>query len=348
MKTVEVKASGSYKVYIGGALLGKAGELTRDVKAPCNVVLVSDDIVYPLYGEDVKCSYERAGYSVTSFVIKNGEASKSMTTLARLLEFMAEKGVCRSDLVVALGGGVVGDLAGFAAAVYMRGIDYVQLPTTLLAAVDSSVGGKTAVDLTAGKNLAGAFYQPKMVLCDTDTLKTLTPQIFSDGAAEIIKYGAACDLRLFEQLEAGALAHDIENVIYRCVDIKRRVVEQDEYDTGTRAILNFGHTLGHAIEKQSGYTVTHGAAVAIGMVLITSAAEGRGITQKGTSQRLCACIESCGLKATAPYSLAQLFPHCMGDKKRSGDSITLVLLRSLGECCLNSVTTEEFKTLLGL
>ena len=258
MISIDVKTSKAYQVHIGSGLLSQLGQRLRDVCQAQKAVIVSDTNVFPLYGEIAFKSLENAGFQVLSFVFPAGEESKNAATYLQLLNFLAESQVTRSDCLVALGGGVVGDLTGFAAATYLRGIAYVQVPTTLLAAVDSSVGGKTAIDLPAGKNLVGAFCQPKMVLCDPDTLKTLPEDIFRDGCAEVIKYGVLYDPKLFEELTERGLSFPRETVIARCVELKRNVVMEDEFDTGSRMKLNFGHTIGHGVEAKSNFAVSHG------------------------------------------------------------------------------------------
>ena len=257
MKTVKVQASKSYDVVIGNGILPCLGAYLGQVTQAKKIAVVSDSQVWPLYGKTVLNAL--AEYETFSYVFPAGEESKNGSTYLKLLNFLAENKLTRSDCLLALGGGVVGDLTGFAAATYLRGVDFVQAPTTLLAAVDSSVGGKTAIDLDAGKNLAGAFYQPSAVLCDLDTLNTLPENIFRDGCAEVIKYGVLYDEALFAHLEEKGLGFDQEEVISRCVELKRDVVAQDEFDRGERQKLNLGHTIGHGIEACSGYKISHGS-----------------------------------------------------------------------------------------
>jgi len=306
--------------------------LTAQVKKPCRVMLVSDDIVYALYGGTVKQSYENAGFAVHSFVFPNGERAKNMDTLAELLEAMAGEGITRADLVVALGGGVTGDLAGFAAAAYLRGVPYVQIPTTFLAAIDSSVGGKTGVNLAAGKNLAGAFHQPIAVFCDPDVFATLPPEVFRDGLCEAVKYGCIADRALFDTL-AGDIDQELENIVATCVDIKRVLVEKDEFDKGERQLLNFGHTPGHAIEKQSGYKISHGHAVGMGMVIMGGAFAGQ----------IQALLQSHGIDTRCPYSAKELAEAALSDKKRSGGKISLVRLKTIGEAYLHEINVTELE-----
>ena len=263
MISIPVSASTPYRVDIAPGLLSCVGErLLQLNQTPCRVCILSDDNVYPLYGESVCASLKDAGFSVSSFVIAHGESSKCLSVYGAFLNYLAKEHFSRTDWLIALGGGVVGDLCGFSAATYLRGVRYMQIPTSLLAMVDSSVGGKTAVDLPAGKNLCGAFYPPHAVLCDVRALETLPAETFSDGMAEVIKYGILFDAELIDILSRDGTAFDRETVIARCIDHKRRVVEEDEFDRGTRQLLNFGHTPAHGIEQHSDYTITHGSAVA--------------------------------------------------------------------------------------
>ena len=258
MDTVKIECSRPYEVLVGAGLLDTAGEHIARTTGCQTAAVVADDTVDALYGDRVQVSLERAGCRVVRFRFPHGEQSKTIATYVQLLHFLAENRLTRSDAVVALGGGVTGDLAGFAAATFMRGMALVQLPTTLLAAVDSSVGGKTAVDLPQGKNLAGVFHQPSLVLCDCDTLDTLPADVFRDGCAEVIKYGVLCDAQFFESLQK-PVNEQREAVISRCVRIKSDIVSRDERDKGERQLLNLGHTIGHAIEQCSGFTVSHRA-----------------------------------------------------------------------------------------
>ena len=243
--------------------------------------------------------------------------------------------------MAALGGGVTGDMAGFAAASYLRGIRYVQLPTTLLSAVDSSVGGKTAIDLAAGKNLAGAFLQPAAVLCDTDCLRSLPAAVFADGAAEAIKTGVLSGETLFSLFEDGTLTDAPAEVIARCVRYKAGVVERDEKEQGERRKLNLGHTVGHAIEKCSGYAVPHGHAVAAGLAIMARASERLGWAEAGASARITACLKRNGLPTDTDYSAEALAAAALADKKRSGESITVVVPKTIGGCELKKIPVAE-------
>lgn len=345
MRSVTVKTSATYEVLIGSGLLQKAGEKVKKVISPCKAAIVTDSTVVHLYEETVRKSLTEAGFSVCTFVFPAGEASKNMHTLSHLLEFLAKEEMTRTDMIVALGGGVTGDLAGFGAAVYLRGISFVQIPTTFLAAIDSSVGGKTAVDLEAGKNLAGAFYQPKLVLCDTDVLQTLPEVVFADGIAEALKYGVLGDAALFEKIAGGDFRQDLEEIIETCVSMKRDVVEEDEFDTGKRQLLNLGHTFGHAIEQKSHFQMTHGHAVAIGMHLIAKAAEAKGIAEKGTAAAIAKALEQNQLPKETEFSPAEVAEGTLRDKKRRGGTISFVFPKKIGDCEIVKIPVEEVEAL---
>lgn len=346
MKTITVSASRTYDIRIGHGLLAALGEAVRGLGKVEKVFLVSDTQVYPVYGGAAEASLKAAGYSVSSFVFPAGEESKNGETFLKLLNALAQAGLSRSDLLVALGGGVVGDLAGFAAACYLRGIRFVQIPTTLLAAVDSSVGGKTAIDLPAGKNLAGAFYQPSLVLCDLDALDTLPEDIFRDGCAEVIKYGVLYDPELFSQLEASGLDFDREAVIARCVALKRDVVMEDEKDTGSRMKLNLGHTFGHAVEAHSRFTLSHGKSVAIGLAIIARASASMGICSEADAARIVSVLKAFGLPVQTQYTAEALLPYLLSDKKRSGGTVNLILPEAIGRCVVSPTPVSQLQSIL--
>lgn len=332
-----------YDIIIGRGSLAGAGGAIRAVCPPAcrKVAVVTDSNVSPLYADTVRQSIEAAGLTAAVFVFPAGEPSKNHATLLGIYAFLAREQITRTDAVAALGGGVVGDTAGFAAATFLRGVTLVQLPTTLLAQIDSSVGGKTGVDLPEGKNLVGAFYAPHRVLCDPDTLATLPPRVFRDGLAEAFKYGCIFDRALFGLLErsAGSLRDDaLDRVIARCIGLKRDVVERDAFESGERMLLNFGHTLGHALEKCFHYeTYTHGEAVGIGMALAARAGEKQGLTAPGTAETIAAALEKAGLPERCPVPVAQLLPAVLGDKKRAGDTLRVVLLKEIGQSFIHSV-----------
>ena len=340
MTTVTVNASKRYDIKIGSGLLALAGQEIAALGRVKTVAIVSDTNVWPLYGETLKKSLEQAGLSVISFVFPAGEASKNASVYLELLNFLAENQLTRTDLIAALGGGVVGDLAGFTAATYLRGIRFVQIPTTLLAAVDSSVGGKTAIDLPAGKNLVGAFCQPSLVLCDTDTLSTLPEAIFRDGCAEIIKYAILYDPTFFQTLETTGPGFHPETVITRCVELKRDVVMQDEFDTGERMKLNLGHTIGHGVEVLSDFTLSHGKAVAIGTAIVSKA------SHCPDTDRILSLLRRFGLPTDTDARAEDIFRHTLSDKKRSGDSIDLIIPRAIGHCVIVPTPIDELLTFI--
>ena len=346
MRTVHVKASREYDVLIGSGLLASLGERAAAMNKARKVCIISETNVWPLYGGAAQRSLEGAGLETVSFVFPAGEAHKNGSTYLELLNFLAEQQLTRSDLIVALGGGVVGDLAGFAAATYLRGIRFIQVPTTLLAAVDSSVGGKTAIDLPAGKNLAGAFCQPSLVLCDTDCLDTLPEEIFLDGCAEVIKYGVLYDPELFGYLSEAGPGFDRERVIARCVELKRDVVAEDEFDTGLRMKLNLGHTIGHGVEKKSNFTVSHGKAVAIGMAIICRAGAAWGICPKDAKNAVLDILQKYGLPCSCGFSAEALYSCALSDKKRSGGTVNLIIPERIGFCRIAPTPTEKLQSFI--
>jgi len=333
-------AAGSYPVVIGEGL--DVGGLALEVVKPCRAVIVSDDNVFPLYGESASKSFAAAGFDVATFVVKNGEASKNLDTVSALLAFLAGEKITRTDILVALGGGVVGDITGFAAAVFLRGIGFIQIPTTLLAAVDSSVGGKTGVDLPGGKNLVGAFHRPLAVFCDVSAFASLPAGEYSCGMAEVVKHGMIADAGMLGSL-AGMTAAEI---CRRNVEIKASVVEKDEFDTGIRNLLNFGHTVGHAVEVLSGYAVSHGSAVAVGMTVITRASERSGLTESPCLETLAAALEIAGLSGECRYGADDLARAAMSDKKRAGNVITLVIPKRPGRAELYRMPVDQLESFI--
>ena len=343
MTTVTVKASKEYPVYIEKGILARAGEYIRLHSTAKRIMLVSDSRVAELYAETVKKSIEEAGYSVSLFVFPEGEKSKNRNTLFDLLEFAADEGLDRNDSFVALGGGVTGDLSGLAASLYMRGIGYIQIPTTLLAAVDSSVGGKTAIDLDAGKNLCGSFWQPSCVICDPDALKTLDPAVFADGMAEVIKYGVICSPEIFAKVKDKPVFDDVADIIAACVRTKAEVVADDEFDRGRRALLNLGHTFGHAIEKCSEFKISHGSAVAIGMLMAARVSVKFGFCDEGSISDVESALKANSLPVSCEFGAAELAIAALSDKKKSADKLTLILFNSIGDSFTHAVATSELE-----
>ena len=341
IQTIHVHTQPEYDVTIGPGLLKECGSRLKEVLPLCHMAVVTDSNVAPLYLETVKSSLLEAGFKVSAYTFPAGEESKNFDTLSNILEFLAQEQLTRIDCVAALGGGVTGDMAGLAAALYLRGVKYVQLPTTLLSAVDSSVGGKTAIDLKAGKNLAGAFLQPSAVLCDTDCLKTLPRHVLADGAAEALKTGVLCSEALFARMEFGLRVSELEEIIAQCVAFKAGVVERDEKEQGERKLLNLGHTVGHAIEKCSDFRIPHGHAVAAGLAVTARAAEALGWTEEPIAGRIAACLAQNGLPTGANFSSEDLAEAASADKKRAGGDITLVVPKRIGLCELKKIPVSE-------
>ena len=341
MRTIRVETSKPYSVIIGSQLISQLGKYVSEIYRCTTVAIISDSNVWPLYGELARQSLQQAGYQTVHYCFPAGEESKNANTFFSILNFLAENKLTRSDLIIALGGGVVGDISGFAAATYLRGIPYVQVPTSLLAMVDSSVGGKTAIDLPSGKNLAGAFYQPSLVLCDIDALQTLPAPIFIDGCAEVIKYGVLYDAHLFAHLLNHGTNFDREMVISRCVELKRNVVVTDEFDNGARQKLNLGHTIGHGVEAQSNYVISHGQAVAIGMCIVGKAAAAKGICTESVYRQIHEIIKLFSLPTKTCYSAEHLYTSALSDKKRSGRIVNLILPREIGDCIISPTPVSE-------
>ena len=337
--SIFINASTSYQVLVGAGLLREAGRLiTAAVPKAHAAMLVSDDNVFPLYGDALKAALADTGLEIREFVFPHGERNKTLATWGRLLECMSSSRMTRSDFVIALGGGIVGDLAGFAAASYQRGIRFVQIPTTLLADVDASVGGKTAVDLESGKNQVGAFHQPALVICDTDTLETLPKEEFSCGAAEVIKTAILRSPKLFERVAGGTIAQED---ISECISIKRDFVINDEFDTGIRMQLNLGHTIGHAIEACSRYTILHGQAVAIGTAVITRAAVKRRICAPETLDKVLAALRSYDLPTETVFNAEELYAASLLDKKAGGGTLRIIVPERIGCCRVETIRQEE-------
>lgn len=345
MDTIRVNASTEYEVLIENGLLARLGTLARGVCGGEKALIVTDDTVRALYAQPVRDALSGAGFETEIFAFPAGESSKTLPTWERLLETLAALRFSRPDLIVALGGGTVSDLAGFAAATYLRGIDWLAVPTTLLAMTDASVGGKTGLDLDTGKNLVGAFYQPKLVVCDPETLKTLPQPALSDGFAEVIKYGMIGDSELLTLLH-GDFAPQAEQIISRCIRQKAALVQQDERDCGIRRLLNFGHTVGHAIETVSEYRISHGKAVAIGMAAMTKLSEHTGECADGIYWELCDLLTKYGLPTRLPYDAQTLYEASLSDKKRQDGTLALVLPMRRGQCRIRECPTEDYRAML--
>lgn len=349
MRILEMElGENSYKIYIERGCLGRIGRYIAENHPACrNVAIITDDNVSGIYGKILGDSIRGQGLSANIISVKPGEGSKSLETLKMVYGRLSELKLMRTDMILTFGGGVVGDLGGFAAATYLRGIPYIQVPTSLLAQVDSSIGGKVAVDLPWGKNLVGSFYQPSAVFIDPLLLKTLKGRYLHDGLAEIIKYGFIGDAGILDILtdcrDDEELLERIGSVIFRCCSIKKTLVEQDEKDFGCRMLLNFGHTYGHAVEKYFGYEkYTHGEAVSLGMIHITRNSERLGITEKGTALYLEELLRKFSLPFQPPeMDRAALEETMLLDKKNSGDFISLILLKRAGEAFIEKIGKNE-------
>lgn len=338
----------SYPIIIEKGLINRVSEEIRKVYKGKKIFIITDDNVNKYYGGKISGELKKNDFEVKLLALKPGEETKNFNTLPIVYNELLDFNLTRSDLIIALGGGVIGDLAGFVASTYLRGVDFVQIPTSLLAQVDSSVGGKVAVDLDRGKNLVGSFYHPKCVLIDPEVLNTLDNRFFIDGMAEVIKYGCIKDKQFFDYLEKmennQKLINNMEVVIHKCCDIKRQVVENDEKDKGERMLLNFGHTLGHAIEQYYNYTkYSHGEGVAIGMYVISKISEEKGLTKKGTSQR----IKDILVKYNLPYELDVNIEETLEainlDKKKLGNDLNVIILKEIGNSEIYKTTAEFFK-----
>jgi len=338
----------SYDIKIEKCLLAVIGKEVRALSKADKVAIITDANVDFLYGDKLQKTLEAVDFIVQRIVIEPGEKSKTLQTLDDVYARMAAFGLTRSDLVITFGGGVVGDLGGFAAATFLRGIDFIQVPTSLLAQIDSSVGGKVAIDLPSGKNLVGSFYQPLGVLIDPDLLTSLPKRYLHDGLAEAIKYGCIRSEDLFAKLQGikddEELLANIEVIIKECCEIKARIVENDEFDTGERMVLNFGHTLGHAVEKYYNYeTYTHGEAVGIGMVALTDKTEKMGITKKGSTALIRNILEHYGLPTEALLEKEDVLKTIALDKKKKGGEITIVILEKIGNARLLKIPYTDLK-----
>lgn len=338
IKKIKIRTSKSYFAVIGSGLLNNAGVYIKEVVSDCKIALITDDTVDKLYGNKVCTSLINNGFKVVKFVFKHGEESKNLKTYGEILEFLAENELTRTDAIIALGGGVTGDMAGFASATYLRGIKYIQIPTTLLAQIDSSVGGKTAIDLTSGKNLVGAFCQPELVIVDTDSLKSLPKETFIDGMGEVAKY-AVLDKKVFSLIEKGD--YDMQELIYLCIDYKRRIVEKDEFEKSIRKYLNLGHTPAHGIEKLSRYTIPHGRAVGMGLNIILENSLRHKLISEKEYQKIKQVIYKCVGENECPYTVKEICLASYSDKKRSGDKITLVMINGVEKISLNKISVDQ-------
>ncbi len=336
-----------YSIYIEKGLLNNIPNYIKELYKGKKIAIITDDNVNVNYGEKLTEQLEEIDYVVKKVVLPHGERSKSVETLHQVYDELLDFKITRSDLIIALGGGVIGDLTGFAASTLLRGIPFIQIPTSLLAQIDSSIGGKVAVDLKRGKNLVGSFYHPKAVFIDPECLRSLDKRFLSDGMGEVVKYGCIKDAELFDKLlsikSEEELFENLDDIIYTCCDIKRGVVERDEKDTGERMLLNFGHTIGHGIEKHYNFeTYSHGEAVAIGMYTITKNSEAKGLTKEGCSAKIKRALENFNL----PYCLdisdkESLLDGISVDKKGAGEYLNIILLTDIGDSYIHKIKKED-------
>lgn len=338
-----VNASRNYNIEIEKGSLETIGKKVKELFPKSKVAIITDDIVNGFYSGIVEKSLTSENIDFCKFVFENGEGSKTLVTCEKIFDFLTENMITRSDIIIALGGGVVGDTAGFVAASYLRGIEFIQIPTTFLASIDSSVGGKTGVNTALGKNLVGAFWQPSLVIIDTNTFDTLPENIFADGVSEAIKYGVIKNNQLFEIIKSGKIKENLETVIKECILIKKQLVEQDERDTGDRMLLNFGHTIGHAIEKHSNHKISHGSGVAIGMVMMSNLSESLGLTNKGTAKEIENVCKTYNLPTDYNGKEKELIQIIKSDKKRKGENITIVLAKEIGTSFLYKISIDDFE-----
>ncbi len=343
MREVIISVSVTYRALTGNGLLSELGERVFGNVGNRRYCVISDDNVAPIYMSRALESLSKAGLDACSYVFPSGEKHKTLETVAGILDFLAKEHFTRSDALIALGGGIVGDVTGFVSSVYQRGIRFVSVPTTVLSAVDSSVGGKTGVNLGGLKNQVGTFWQPSLVLCDPETFRTLPSEQFASGMAEVIKYAA-----LFSEKFGDRLLSDFntEDVIAECIEFKRRVVSEDERDTGVRQLLNLGHTFGHAVEKISDNYYCHGQAVDIGMVMAFKAAVKLGVCPAGETEKLTALLTKFGLPLTAGFSEKEMLDAMQSDKKRLGGRISLVLPHRFGECFLYETDMSQLPSIV--
>lgn len=348
MKKIEIKLpNNNYELLIKRGLIKNIGYEVAKIYKGNKIAIVTDENVDKFYGNIVKESLEEQGFNTLKVVLKPGEKTKSMEQVMGIYELLLDFGINRGNMIIALGGGVIGDVTGFCASTLLRGIPYIQIPTSLLAQIDSSIGGKVAIDLPRGKNLVGSFYHPKAVYIDPNVLETLEPRFLNDGMGEVIKYALIKDKELYQELREVSdyedLLRKIEDVIYRCCYIKKIVVEADEKDTGERMILNFGHTIGHGIEKLQNYEgLSHGEAVAVGMYNITLSSEKEGLTVGGTAEKIKEVLKQFNL----PYEVdgvqvEELIKTLAIDKKNIDKSMNFILLKDIGEAFIRRVSRED-------
>lgn len=352
METIKINIPHKeYEVVIERGLFKSFGKEIRKVYKGTNISVITDRNLYNLYCHRLSSILAEENFVVRFIVVEPGEESKSMKTLEHVYSMLALNQITRSDLIVAFGGGVVGDLAGYAASTYMRGINYIQAPTSLLAQIDSSIGGKVAINLKEGKNLAGSFHQPLRVLTDPDLLESLPEKYIKDGLGEVIKYACIKDVVFFDFLmnvKPIDLLSSMDKIIHVCAIIKTQLVENDERDTGLRMILNFGHTVGHAIEKHTDYEMSHGEAVANGMLIITKNSQLLGFTEAGTYEKIKLMLEHFQISSSLNITTNDIKKYIQLDKKNLIDNINLILLKRMGEAFIYKASHHEIEKFISM
>lgn len=339
MKKFTISTSNAYDVITGYDIIKNAGAYIREVLNPCRLCIITDSTVNNLYSQVLLTSLIESGFQTSKIVFPPGEHSKNLSTYTNILEALADEGITRSDAIIAFGGGTVGDIAGFSAATYMRGIKYIQIPTTYEAAVDAAYGGETGLNLMSGKNLVGAFWHPSLVICDYRYFDSLNDERLKDGAAEAMKFAAISERSLADRI----LAKDYPYVVERCISIKKSLIEADEKCYGLRQILGFGHTIGQAVEKLSSYSLTHGHAVAIGMVAESKAAFRASLTKTDISGELSDIFASLGFDTSCHYSADDIYALAVMDKKIFGDKISVIVPERFGKCSLHRISISALK-----
>ena len=343
MRTFEVNCSKQYKVYYEKGLINRVKELLLNTFNGHNILIITDDNVDPLYS-DIIYNQLINKYNVNKFVLKHGEEAKNIDNLYQILTYLAQNQLKRNDLIIALGGGVIGDISGLSASLYMRGIEFVQIPTTLLAMVDASIGGKTAIDLPEGKNLVGSFYQPLMVICDPDIIRDLPKPIFNEGMAEVIKYNVINENNIVEYINNDQLSDKLDEVIEKCIEIKTSIVSKDEFEkTGLRKLLNAGHTFAHALENISNYSISHGKAVGTGLVYETILSNHLEYCDLDTVNQIAKAVKKFNLMLEFDYSFEDIVDHMTMDKKNDNNLISFILPEKLGKCKEIMMKSSELK-----
>ena len=345
MRNIRVNVNTPYWVLVDRGILSTTGALLKPLLRAKKAIVITDTNVDGLYSKIVVDSLEKAGFSTYKFVFDAGEKSKNINTYLDIISFLAKNTISRKDVLIALGGGVVGDLVGFVASTYLRGIDFVQIPTTLLSIIDASVGGKTAIDIKEGKNLVGAFYQPKMVIADLNTLKSLSLEEISNGLGEMAKYAILIGNEYFEMM-ADDVYKNLDELIALSIEYKRDIVEKDEKEAGLRKFLNLGHTTAHAIEKLSDFTIPHGNAVSMGLVMMAKACAKNGLLSDDEANKIYDLINKYDLAKPQPFSIEDIAKEIALDKKSDSTCVDAIVINAIGECEIKAIPLSEVEGFL--